>query len=236
MREGKAFIALSHAQLLNPPFSTIYGPHSMTISNTIRNVNALSGLLLVLFLLVHLGGILPALVATGTFEAYAKYLHQSNWLAPFEAVLLLVFISHVVLSITKSIRNQQAGNNANLKSRRQAPLAALASRSKVIAGLTTLGFLALHLQQLRFPRPMDGHEREALVNVLQHPITLMTYSIGGIAVGLHLLHGAEAAHRNLGWLTPMNRPFIRTGGSVLAAVVSGGFLFVSFCLAIGGKA
>lgn len=83
---------------------------------------------------------------------------------------------------------------------------------------------------------MDGHEREALVNVLQHPITLMTYSIGGIGVGLHLLHGAEAAHRNLGWLTPMNRSFIRTGGSVLAGVVSGGFLFVSFCLAMGGKA
>lgn len=204
----------------------------MTISNTIRNTNALSGLFLVLFLLVHLGGMIPALVATENFEAYASYLHQSSWQAPFEIALLIAWISHAVLSITKSMRNQQAGNTANLQSRRQSPLAALASRSKMIAGLTTLGFLALHLQQLRFPRPIDGHEREAMVHVLQHPLVLAVYIAGALAVGLHLLHGAEAAHRTLGWLTPQNGATIRKGGIVLAAALSGGYLFVSLALAM----
>lgn len=227
---------LPRTQRSNSLPSSPYGPQMMTISNTIRTANALSGLLLVLFLLVHLGGIIPALVATETFEAYASYLHQSSWLVPLEVFLLLIFITHIISSITKSIRNKQAGNKANLQSRRQAPLAALASRSKVLAGLTTLGFLALHLQELRLPRPMDGHEREVLVNVLQRPLTVAIYIIGAMAIGLHLFHGAEAAHRNLGWLTPKNGSTIRKGGIVLAAAVSGGYILISLGLAIGGQA
>lgn len=227
---------LPRTQRPNSLPSSPYGPQMMTISNTIRTANALSGLLLVLFLLVHLGGIISALVAKETFEAYASYLHQSSWLMPLEVFLLLIFITHIVSSITKSIRNKQAGNTANLQSRRQAPLAALASRSKVLAGLTTLGFLALHLQELRLPRPMDGHEREVLVNVLQRPLTVAIYIIGAMAIGLHLFHGAEAAHRNLGWLTPKNGSTIRKGGIVLAAAVSGGYILISIGLAIGGQA
>ena len=227
-------IPLKAPQAIPPP-STSDGPQQMTISNTIRNTSALSGLLLILFLLIHLGGTLPALFATETFEAYASYLHHSNWLAPLEIGLLIVCLSHIAFSISKTIRNQQAGNTATLRSRREDPFAALASRSKVIAGFITFGFLALHLRQLRFPRPMDGHEREVLANALQHPITLITYSVGALAIGLHLVHGFEAAHRNLGWLTPINRAFIRRGGTVLAASVSGGFLLVSLGIAIGGQ-
>ena len=42
--------------------------------------SALSGLLLVVFLLVHLAGLLPALIAPVQFELYATSLHQQPWL------------------------------------------------------------------------------------------------------------------------------------------------------------
>ena len=198
--------------------------------------SAISGLLLVLFLVVHLAGLLPALMAPVQFEHYATALHHQPWLPVLEVGLAATAAVHLSCTIAKTLRNQGAGNTAALRSRRGRPLDALASRSKMAAGVITLGFLALHLQQLRWPRPSDGLERELLQQVLQQPISLVVYAAGSLAIGLHLLHGAEAAHRNLGLLSPANGPSIRWGGRLLATVIGGGFLLISLALAVGGWA
>ena len=198
--------------------------------------SALSGLLLVLFLVVHLAGLLPALIAPVQFEQYAAALHQQPWLPVLEVGLAATAAVHLSLTIAKTLRNRRAGNTAALRSRRGQPLQALASRSKVAAGVISLGFLLLHLQQLRWPRPGDGLEREVLLQVLLQPISLEVYAAGSLAIGLHLLHGAEAAHRNLGLLTQANGPSLRWGGRLLASVIGGGFLLISLGLALGGLA
>ena len=196
--------------------------------------SALSGLLLVLFLVVHLAGLLPALIAPVQFELYATALHHQPWLPLLEVGLATAATAHLLFTISKTLGNRRAGNTAPLRSRRGRPLEALASRTKLAAGLITLGFLALHLQQLRWPRPDDGLEKEMVLQVLQQPISLVIYALGSLAMGLHLLHGAEAAHRNLGLLTPANGPSIRWGGRLLATVIGGGFLLISLALAVGG--
>ena len=202
----------------------------------IRTGSALSGLLLVLFLVVHLAGLLPALIAPVQFEQYATVVHQQPWLPLLEISLAAIAAVHLSLTIAKTLRNRGAGNTATLRSRRGRPLEALASRSKVAAGVITLGFLLLHLQQLRWPRPTDGLERLVLQQVLHQPISLVVYVAGSLAIGLHLLHGAEAAHRNLGLLTPANGASIRWGGRLLASGIGGGFLLISLGLALGGLA
>ena len=202
----------------------------------LRIGSALSGLLLVLFLGVHLVGLLPALIAPMQFEHFATALHQQPWLPVMEVSLAATAAVHLIFTIAKTLRNRRAGNAAALRSRRGQPLDALASRSKVVGGIMTLGFLLLHLQQLRWPRPGDGLEREVLLQVLLQPISLMVYAAGSLAIGLHLLHGAEAAHRNLGLLTPANGPSIRWGGRLLASGIGGGFLLISLGLALGGLA
>ena len=198
--------------------------------------SALSGLLLVLFLVVHLVGLLPALIAPLQFELYATALHHQPWLPLLEVSLAAIAATHVTFTVAKTLRNRRAGNTSALRSRRGRPLEALASRSKVAAGMITLGFLALHLKQLRWPRPGDGLERDVLLQVLQEPISLAIYAAGSLAIGLHLLHGAEAAHRNLGLLTPANGPNIRWGGRLLAIGIGGGFLLICLGLALGGLA
>ena len=202
----------------------------------VRSGSATSGLILVLFLLVHLAGLVPALVATEQFEQYASALHHSSWLALIELGLAATAVAHILLTLIKTIRNRRAGNAAALRSRRNQPLTAFASGNKVLAGVITLGFLALHLQQLRWPRPADGLELNQLSSVLQQPINLAIYALGSVAIGLHLLHGAEAAHRSLGWLTPANGQMLRLGGRLLAALISAGFLMISLGVALGGAA
>ena len=202
----------------------------------LRIASAISGLLLVLFLLVHLVGLAPAVICREAFEHYATTLHQQPWLPMLEISLAAIAAVHLSFTVAKVNRNRIAGNTALLRSRRGRPLEALASRSKVAAGLFTLGFLALHLQQLRWPRPADGIELEVLQRLLQQPTTLVMYAAGSLAIGLHLLHGAEAAHRNLGLLTPANGTSIRWGSRLLASGIGGGFLLISLGLALGGLA
>ena len=205
-------------------------------SAAVRTGAALSGLLLVLFTLVHLGGLIPAVLAPEQFEAYASALHTSPWLRPFEIGLAGIASLHVSLTISKAISNRRAGNSAQLSRRRDAPLAALASRSKGIAGLLTLAFLVVHLNQLRWPRPAAGQEGAALSSVLQQPLNAVVYAAAALVLALHLLHGTEAAHRSLGWLSPTNRSALRIGGRLLATLIGGGFLLISLSLALGGAA
>ena len=57
-------------------------------SSALRTASAASGLLLVLFLLLHLAGLALAPLAPQRFEAYAAALHRSAWLPAAELALL----------------------------------------------------------------------------------------------------------------------------------------------------
>ena len=58
----------------------------------------------------------------------------------------------------------------------------------------------------------------------------LLYGAAGLAAGLHLLHGAEAAHRSLGLLNPGNGRAIRTAGRAVALLLGSGFLLVALLL------
>ena len=192
---------------------------------------ALSGSLLVVFVLVHLAGVLLAALAPSSFEIYAASLHRVVLLPFLEIGLLVAALSHVGFSLKKAISNRLAGNHANLVSRRQDPLAAFAAANQAIGGLLLLLFLGLHLSQLRWPRPEAGEELVALRVVLSQPFNLAIYLAAALAVGLHLFHGGEAAHRSLGLLDPVNAVRIRKAARGMAWLVSGGFSLVTLLLA-----
>ncbi len=193
---------------------------------------AASGLALVLFLVLHLSGVALAPLAPEAFEAYAAALHGAAWLPAAELALLAVALSHAGLSLAKASANRRAGNTAQLVSRRGDPLAALAARSQALAGVTLLGFLVLHLLQLRWPRPAAGAELAALRAVLQQPLSLVLYAAAALALALHLLHGTEAAHRSLGLLDPQNGRRIRLAGRGLALLLGAGFAAVALLVAL----
>jgi succinate dehydrogenase / fumarate reductase cytochrome b subunit len=196
-------------------------------------LTAISGLALVLFLLVHLGGVGLAVVEAQAFERYAAGLHGRWWLPGAELALALAGLSHGLLALVRRWRQRQARGPvapARLVSRRRDAAGALSARTRAASGLLLAGFLVLHLQQLRWPRPAAGQELAQLLEVLQQPALAVVYSLAGLAVGWHLLHGLESAHRSLGWLTPANAAWIRGGGRALAVVIGGGFAALPLAL------
>jgi succinate dehydrogenase / fumarate reductase cytochrome b subunit len=200
---------------------------------------ALSGLALVLFLLVHLVGVSLAPLAPQRFEAWAGALHRSVWVPGLELILLVLALLHLAFSLVKRLDNRSSGNTAVLTSRRRgplAPLAAFAARQQALAGVLLLLFLVVHLSQLRLHRPAFGGELASLQAALRSPLSLGLHLAAAAALALHLFHGAEAAHRSLGWLDPSNGSRIRMAGRLLAALLGGGFALVAALVAWGPSA
>lgn len=198
---------------------------------------AATGLALMLFLTVHLGGVGIALVDPMGFERYATSLHHQAWLPWLEVALLAAGLGHPLLSLQRARANRQARGPAAgpLASRRHdplAPLATLAARLIPWSGSLLLLFLAVHVVQLRWHRPAAGAELAAVLAVLQAPWCLVLYGVAGAAAGLHLLHGAESAMRRLGVLEPANAALLRLAGRGLALLLGAGFALLPIALVL----
>ena len=200
---------------------------------------AASGLLLVLFSLVHLTGLGLAWWDPPGFERYAAALHQAPWLPLAEAGILLLLLLHPARALARTLANRAArGGGAAPRSRRTGgiePLASLAGRWMPWSGGVLLLFLLVHLAQLRLRRPEAGAELAALQAVLRQPHWLALYGAAGVALGLHLLHGQESAPRNLGLLHPRNALAIRWTGRGLALLIGAGFTLLPFVLLGSGQ-
>ncbi len=189
-----------------------------------------SGLLLVFFLVIHLTGIVLAVIAPLTFELYASELHTALWVNVLELFLTATVLVHIFLTLQKVFQNSQTGNTSDLVSRRKDFLAVLAARSQLIGGIILLYFLWIHLGQLRFPRPPDGEELYTIRLVLSSSKNSIIYVIGSLTLFFHLLHGIESSQRSLGIITDENAFLIRVLGRGLSLLISAGFALATIAL------
>jgi succinate dehydrogenase / fumarate reductase cytochrome b subunit len=201
---------------------------------------AATGLLLVLFLAAHLGGVSLALVDPGLFEVWSASLHTWWPLPLLEAALVVLFLLHPLKAAAKVLANATAAPRvqAGRRSRRGDgldALAALAARTSPWSGALLLLFLFVHLGQLRWVRPPAGGELAAVRGVLAQPQGWALYGAAGLALALHLFQGVEGAHRSLGLLDGANGGLLRWFGRLVAVLVGGGFCLVSLALAWGAK-
>jgi len=203
---------------------------SIGVNHLSRILLATSGLLLILFLYLHLGGLIYASIAPSSFEIYAANLHTAIWFKWFEYALLLIALIHISLTLIKVYKNYMISRSVDFVSRRDDSLAVFAAKSQPIGGIVLLSFVLIHLAQLRFPRPHNGAELAVLRDVLDSPISVVIYILGSVALFLHLFHGLESAQRSLGTLTSKNAFFIRHIGRSLSLILGMGFVLVTASL------
>jgi succinate dehydrogenase / fumarate reductase cytochrome b subunit len=196
-----------------------------------------TGLALVLFVLAHLGAVGLSLVDPAAFEDLAAALHRQLWLPVLEFSLTLAALAHPLEALRRqlALRRARGAPAVSLVSRRHGPaeaLAAFAGRAMPWSGALLLLFLLVHLAQLRWHQPQQGRELAALMAVLHVPWWLALYSGAGVALGLHLLHGVESAHRSLGLLDSANRQRLRCSARALSLLVGGGFAALPVALVL----
>jgi succinate dehydrogenase / fumarate reductase cytochrome b subunit len=176
-----------------------------------KHVMAVTGLLLLLFAIVHMLGHLQVFAGREMYNGYAKFLQdlwEVKW--PVRAGLLALLIVHVVLALGLVAKNRAARPRAYAVYR--PVVSSIIGRTMAITGLVVLAFLVFHLWQFTV-RP-HGHDTYGMyVHAFQNPWIYAVYFIGIAKLAAHLGHGASAWLQSLGLRHP-KYPTDRLGPTV----------------------
>jgi len=199
-------------------------------------VMAITGLLLIGFLIVHLAGNLALFVPDGgrAFNLYAHKLGQLRGVLNVARVLLLAFfLWHIVTGL------RVAGENARARKHRYAIIASkggptklsAASRSMIITGLILAVFVPIHVSMFSlgpyYPTVIDGEPVRDLyrlvVEKFKNPLIAFGYSGVMFLLGMHLRHGFWSALQSLGAMSKRALPVVYSISLVVALLLAGGF-------------
>lgn len=199
---------------------------------------ALSGILLVIFLIIHFAVNFTSVFSEDLFNELSHFM-GTNPLIQFvmQPVLLLGVIFHFVMGFLLEIQNRKArGHNAYAKYNGGANSTWM-SRNMIYSGGVILAFLVLHLKHF-WVHEMDYKYIQALpedptryfgelVHTLSNPITLIVYVISFVFLYLHLTHGVQSSFQSMGWKDDKRKKFISKCGNIYSVVICGGFIFVA---------
>ena len=205
-------------------------------SVALKYVMAISGLLLLGFVIAHLLGNLQLFLGRDALNTYAANLQALGpllWVARLG--LLAILIVHVATAVALTRRNAAARPVAYAVS---TPLkSTYASRTMVMSGLIVLAFVAYHLAHFTFgaiqPGAYDRHEWvvEGIEPVRRHdvygmvvagfsnPAVALSYVVAMVLLGLHLSHGVASFFQSMGWIAPRYRGPIEKGAYALTAAI-----------------
>ncbi|MBA2683185.1 MAG: succinate dehydrogenase cytochrome b subunit [Gemmatimonadaceae bacterium] len=194
-------------------------------------VMAVSGLIMVGFVILHMAGNLQLIEGSAKLNTYSAFLHgpanELLWIV--RVVLLLALVAHVVSAYQLTVLDRAARPVPYAKRDLQA--ATIGSRTMRIGGIVLALFIVLHI--LHFTtltlQPAALTEGDVYGNVIasfQLWWVTAIYVVAMIFLGLHLYHGAWSSVRTLGFERGRLDPFKRPVAIALALVVWGGFTLV----------
>lgn len=194
-------------------------------------VMAVSGLIMVGYVILHMAGNLQIFEGAARLNTYSAFLHgpanEALWI--IRVVLIVALIAHVVSAYQLTIIDRAARPVPYVK--REMQVATVASRTMRIGGVLLLLFIVLHV--LHFTtltlQPAPLVEGDVYANVIASFriwwVTLF-YVVAMIALGFHLYHGAWSSVRTLGFERGRLDPFRRPVAMALAIIIWAGFTLV----------
>jgi succinate dehydrogenase / fumarate reductase cytochrome b subunit len=200
-------------------------------------VMAVTGLILVAFVIGHVAGNLLVFAGPAALNAYSRFLKTSaEILWPTRVVLFVAVLLHIwsAYGLTVAAVDARPVGYA-----RKVPQAATwASRTIRYGGVVLLLFIVFHL--LHFTagvvQPAPFSETDVYRNVVggfSVPWVAAIYLVSMVALGMHLYHGAWAAFRTLSLRPPSVTPMKRTIATGLAFVVWLGFTSIPLAVLAG---
>jgi succinate dehydrogenase / fumarate reductase cytochrome b subunit len=187
-------------------------------------VMAITGLLMVLFVVGHLLGNLSIFAGANGINTYAEKLHSMPavvWAT--RLVMLVAVLFHLVLSIQLTLENRAANPNAYAVDRRLRTT--FAGKNMIWTGLWLGAFIILHLFHFTirsFPGMVlvqDALGRfdvfAMVADAFGHLFTVVAYVISMVMLYLHLSHGIQSTFQSLGLNNPKTMPgFVKFGGAL----------------------
>jgi len=200
-------------------------------------IMAITGLVMVGFVIAHVTGNLLVLKGPEALNAYAALLKSAGgvlWVA--RGVLLASVGLHIWAALSLTAKNRTARPVAYAKKTPQE--STVASRTMVYGGLLLASFIVFHI--LHFTtgtiRPAAFSHVDVYRNMVgsfQVPWVAGLYVTAMVALGLHLLHGTWSSFRTLGLTKRSPNPFKRTASVFVAVAVWIGFTTIPVAIFLG---
>jgi succinate dehydrogenase / fumarate reductase cytochrome b subunit len=209
-----------------------------------KQIMGVTGLLLCGFVLSHLLGNLTLVIGPDAFNKYSFALTSNPLIYGAEAILALLFLTHIFMAIRLLIENKRArGPQAYYMYKKSGRGGTFASSSMPYTGFITLVFLVFHICGLKFgthyTTNVHGVEMRDIyrttIEYFQNPINVIGYVITMVSLGYHTSHGFWSAFQSLGFNHPKYMPKIQCASKLFGIVIALGFSFLAiFCYVQGG--
>ncbi|MFI0152892.1 succinate dehydrogenase [Streptomyces lydicus] len=207
-----------------------------------KTVMAVSGLIMLLYLVVHMIGNLKIFFGAAEFNHYAHWLrvvgepfmHEEWTLWLVRVVLLAAVVAHATSAYQLSRRDIKArpGKYVHRK-----PRSSYATRTMRWGGIILGLFLVWHLLDLTTGtvhagfRP--GHPYQNVVDTFSTWYGNVIYLVAMLALGLHIRHGFWSAAQTLGVGGRARDRALKTTANTLALVLTVGFVSVPVAVMTG---
>ena len=192
---------------------------------------AVSGLIMVGFVILHMAGNLQIFEGAEKLNTYSAFLHgpANELLWVVRVTLFVAVIAHIISAYQLTILDRAARPVPYAKRELQA--ATIGSRTMRVGGVLLAIFILLHILHFTTltlqPAPMIPGDvyANALASFRIWWVTL-AYVIAMIFLGLHLYHGLWSSVRTLGFERGRLDPFKRPVAMALAFILWAGFTIV----------
>jgi succinate dehydrogenase cytochrome b subunit len=171
-----------------------------------KYIMAITGLLLFLFVIVHMAGNLQVYLGPEPMNHYAELLKSKpSLLWAFRGGLFIIAVLHIISALQLAAENRAARPQSYEKGK---PLATLASRTILVSGLIVFAFIVYHLMHFTLgvtnPEFMDLHDGNRhdvyrmVIEGFRNPYVSSFYIVSMGLLCLHLSHGVSSLFQSLG--------------------------------------
>ncbi len=206
-------------------------------------VMAVTGCCMLLFAIVHLLGNSSIFAGAVGLNSYAQHLHSLPLpiIMAFRAVMLGLFLVHVLYGIQLTIENRTATPTSYaVKVSRKTTFA---SENMIWTGLLLGAFIVYHLLHFTF-RVTPGltlvNDAAGHFNVFAMVASSFSsfagaglYAAAMVVLFLHLYHGIQSFFQTMGWNCDCIQPKITTAGMLVALVLLLGYVSIPLSIFFG---
>jgi succinate dehydrogenase / fumarate reductase cytochrome b subunit len=209
-----------------------------------KMIVAVTGVILILFVIGHLLGNLQIFLGPEWINSYSQHLRDLGpllWM--IRAFLLLTVVLHIYFTILLAVENRRARPEAYRD--RNYVKASWASRHMVVSGLVVFAFIVFHLLHFtarkfnpQFPLlKLDPLNRfdvySMMVYGFQNVYVSSFYIIGLFLLTLHLTHGSSSFFQSLGLSNHRLTPKLAIGGRIFAWLLFIGYTSIPVAALLG---
>lgn len=192
---------------------------------------AVSGLIMVGFVILHMAGNLQIFEGAEKLNTYSAFLHgpANELLWVLRVILIVAVIAHIISAYQLTVLDRAARPVPYAKRELQA--ATIGSRTMRVGGVLLAIFIVLHVLHFTTltlqPAPLvEGNVYSNAIASFRIWWVTLLYVIAMIFLGLHLYHGTWSSVRTLGFERGRLDPFKRPVAITLAIIVWAGFTLV----------